>query len=116
MQFSEKRASNWIHDHLVKVRDEAVEAGLRRSKMVVGESWVSKGFKLKRADFKARGRAGLKEHQHGRVHLVLKEGLSRDEQVTKKFEREVGRIRGPGMAGKREHGVLRRKIISGWAW
>jgi large subunit ribosomal protein L22 len=40
MEFSEKRASSWIKSTLCLARDHAMDKGLQRSKMVVGELTV----------------------------------------------------------------------------
>lgn len=37
MQFSEKRASSWIKSTLCLARDHAIDKGLDRAKLIVGE-------------------------------------------------------------------------------
>lgn len=119
-----------------------MDKGLRRSRMIVGESyphivgivtllvfcylfhdtgliriaesWVSKGRKLVRVDIKGRGRAGRKHHGSARLHLLLKEGQTQAEKESSKFQKEMGRVKSAGVV--REDGVLRRKVVSGWTW
>lgn len=40
MQFSEKRASSWIKSTLCLARDHALDKGLERGRLIVGESSV----------------------------------------------------------------------------
>ncbi|RSH81423.1 hypothetical protein EHS25_006955 [Saitozyma podzolica] len=114
MQFSEKRASSWIKSTLALARDHAMDKGLSRSKLVVAETWVSKGLKIKRVDIKGRGRAGFKHHPTARLHVLLKEGKTKEEISQRKFTKELGQVRSAGVV--REDGVIRRKVISGWTW
>ena len=116
MQFSDKRSAAWIAGLLVLAKDGAVEKALRAERLIVGESWVSKGRAQKRLDIKGRGKFGMKTLSSARLHVVLKEGLTKVEKAQKEFKKELGKVRGPGYAGVREDGVLRRKVISGWTW
>ncbi|KAI9637284.1 putative 50S ribosomal protein L22 [Dioszegia hungarica] len=114
MQFSEKRASSWIKSTLCLARDHALDKGLERGRLIVAESWTSKGPKIKRVDIKGRGRAGIKYHPLARLHVLLKEGKTRSEKDQRRFQKELGLVRSAGVV--REDGVLRRKVVSGWAW
>jgi large subunit ribosomal protein L22 len=75
---------------------------------------VSKGQKLVRADIKGRGRTGRKEHPSARIHFLLKEGKSKQEQEERQYQKAMGQIRSAGVV--REDGVIRRKVVSGWTW
>jgi large subunit ribosomal protein L22 len=75
---------------------------------------VSKGLKIKRVDIKGRGRAGFKHHPTARLHVLLKEGKTKEEISERKFAKELGQVRSAGVV--REDGVIRRKVISGWTW
>ncbi|KAK4687498.1 large subunit ribosomal protein L22, partial [Tremellales sp. Uapishka_1] len=114
MEFSEKRAAERIKSTLCLARDHAIDKGLNRSKLVVAESWVSKGPKIARVDIKGRGRLGIKHHPTARLHLLLKEGKTRDELSNLKREKVLDKVRSAGVV--REGGVLRRKVVSGWTW
>lgn len=134
MQFSEKRASSWIKSTLCLARDHAIDKGLDRARLIVGEfwriqclmdsggfvlihlaeSWTSKGLKHKRYDIKGRGRAGIKYHTYARLHVSLKEGKTRSEKEERRFQKELDLVRSAGVV--REDGVLRRKVTSGWGW
>jgi large subunit ribosomal protein L22 len=81
---------------------------------MIAETWISKGQKLVRADIRGRGRTGRKEHPSTRIHFLLKEGKTKLEQEERQFQKEMGRVRSAGVV--REDGVLRRKVVSGWAW
>ena len=67
-----------------------------------------------RLDVKGRGRAGIKHHPTARLHVLLKEGQSVDEKRDRRWEKELNKVRSAGIV--REDGVLRRKMVSGWAW
>lgn len=56
----------------------------------------------------------MKHHPSARLHLLLKEGQTQAEKETKRYQKELGRVRSAGVV--REDGVLRRKVVSGWAW
>jgi large subunit ribosomal protein L22 len=78
------------------------------------ECWVSKGQYIKRIDIKGRARHGIKEHPQARLHVVLKEGLTKAELVEKKKQKVLRKVRSAGVV--REE----RKIINapthGWRW
>ncbi|KJD99613.1 50S small subunit ribosomal protein L22 [Cryptococcus gattii NT-10] len=114
MQFSEKRASKWVKSTLALARDHAVDKNLKRDKLVVAESWVTKGRKEARIDIKGRGKFGIKHHPSARIHLVIREGLTPSEKEEKQFKRDLGRVKSAGVV--REDTPLRRKVVSGWTW
>ncbi|KAK8854915.1 hypothetical protein IAR55_003654 [Kwoniella newhampshirensis] len=114
MQFSDKRASRWVKSTLALARDHAVDKNLSRDKLVVAESWVSKGPKISRLDIKGRGKYGIKHHPSARIHVVLREGKTKAEQYQERFQRDLRKVRSAGVV--REDRVLRRKVISGWTW
>ncbi|EIW67368.1 hypothetical protein TREMEDRAFT_33648, partial [Tremella mesenterica DSM 1558] len=114
MDFSEKRASKWIRSMLAWSRDSAIEKGIRRSRMVVAQSWVSKGPKIRRIDIKGRARMGVKHHPTARLHILLNEGQTYDQVMARKWDKELNKVRSAGIV--REDGKLRRKVISGWTW
>lgn len=114
MQFSEKRASKWVKSTLALARDHAVDKNLKRDKLVVAESWVTKGRKEARIDIKGRGKFGIKHHPSARIHLVIREGLTPSQKEEKQFKRDLGRVKSAGAV--REDTPLRRKVVSGWTW
>lgn len=115
LQFSEKRAAkNWIKSTLALARDHAEAKGLDRSKLVVAESWVSKGRKVARLDIKGRGRMGIKHHPTARVHFLLKEGKTYEEKRAEDRKKQLNKVKSAGVV--REDGKIRRKTVSGWAW
>ncbi|WWC71699.1 mitochondrial 54S ribosomal protein uL22m [Kwoniella pini CBS 10737] len=114
MQFSEKRASKWIKSTLALSRDHAIDKGLDRSKLVVAETWVSKGPKIARLDIKGRGKYGIKHHPSTKIHVLLKEGKTPEEKLAEKFAKDLRKVRSAGVV--REDGKIRRKVISGWTW
>ncbi|WWC93679.1 hypothetical protein V866_000515 [Kwoniella sp. B9012] len=114
MQFSEKRASSWIKSTLALSRDHAMDKGLDRSKLVVAETWVSKGPKIARLDIKGRGKYGIKHHPSSKIHVVLREGKTHEEKLQDKFIKDLRKVRSAGVV--REDGKIRRKVVSGWTW
>ncbi|OCF38762.1 50S small subunit ribosomal protein L22 [Kwoniella heveanensis CBS 569] len=114
MQFSEKRASSWVKSTLAIARDHAMDKNLKRDKLVVAETWVSKGPKIQRLDIKGRGKYGIKHHPSAKIHVVLREGKTHEEKMAERFEKDLRRVRSAGVV--REDGVIRRKVVSGWTW
>lgn len=115
MAFSEKRAAKtWVKSTLALARDHAEAKGLARERLVVAETWVSKGRKAARADIKGRGRMGVKHHPTARVHFVLREGKSLAEQQDARRRKALAAVRSAGAV--REDAKLRRKVVDGWAW
>ncbi|KAH9853611.1 ribosomal protein L22 [Lenzites betulinus] len=115
MMFSEKRASKRIKSMLVVAKSHAVKLkDLNEQKLVVSESWVTKGpHQFKRHDIKGRGRAGIKYHPHSRLHVVLKEGKTRAELRDEERARKLRRI---VSAGYVREDVPIRNPGSTWAW
>ncbi|KAI0677121.1 ribosomal protein L22 [Trametes maxima] len=115
MMFSEKRASKRIKSMLVVAKSHAVKLkSLDEQKLVVAESWVTKGpHQFKRYDIKGRGRAGIKRHPHSRLHVVLKEGKTRAELREEDRARKLKRIVSAGLV--REDVPLRNPGPA-WAW
>jgi large subunit ribosomal protein L22 len=95
MMFSEKRVSKRVKSMLVTARNHATHyKHLDHSKLVVAESWVTKGPKsLKRFEPRGRGHFGIRVHPDSRLNVVLKEGKTfeqkRDEDRAKKLKRIV---------------------------
>lgn len=115
LQFSEKRAAKtWVKSTLALARDHAEAKGMDRSKLVVSQSWVSKGVKVARLDIKGRGRMGIKHHPQARVHFLLKEGKTYQEKLADRRKKELAKVKSAGVV--REDGKIRRKTVSGWAW
>lgn len=115
LAFSDKRsARSWVKSTLALARDHAEAKGLKREKLVVAETWVSKGPKIARVDIKGRGRMGIKHHPSARIHFVLREGKTWAEKEEERKNKVLRRIKGAGIV--REDGKLRRKSVSGWAW
>ncbi|CDO71331.1 hypothetical protein BN946_scf184908.g89 [Trametes cinnabarina] len=115
MMFSEKRASKRIKSMLVVAKSHATKLkNLNEQKLVVAESWVTKGpNQLKRFDMKGRGRAGIKVHPHSRLHVVLKEGKTRAELREEERARKLKRIVSAGLV---REDVPIRNPGPNWAW
>ena len=141
MEFSEKRASERIKSTLVLARNHAVDKGMDEKKLVVCEStssyvqrqratwtlidsfaslsaeaWVAKGMKIKRIDIKGRARHGIKEHQQARLHVLLKEGKTRDELLEEKKKKMLRRVMSMGAGVVREDRAIINAPTSGWRW
>lgn len=115
LKFGAKRAGQtWIKSTLALASDHAEDKGLLREKLVVAETWVSKGRKVVRVDIKGRGRMGRKHHQSARIHFVLREGKTEQEKYAAQLKKAVHKVRSAGVV--REDAPIRRKMTSGWAW
>ena len=78
------------------------------------ESWVTKGpNQIKRFDMKGRGRAGIRVHPHSRLHVLLKEGKTKEELRTEERQRKLNKIVSAGLV--REDVPLRNPGAN-WAW
>ncbi|KAF8592191.1 mitochondrial 50S ribosomal protein L22 [Ramaria rubella] len=99
MEFSQKRAAKRIKSTLVLARQHAVEyKGLDRAKLIVAESWVTKGPKqLKRLEIKGRGKTGIRQHPDSRLSVILQEGKTMEEKAKLLRERKLNKIRSPGL-------------------
>jgi len=113
MEFSDKRASRRIKSTLCLARDHATLKGIRRERMVVAESWVNKADALARVDIKGRSRSGVKHHRYSRLHVVLKEGATREEVLLKKRAHALKRAVSAGVV--REDVPIRNPRPQ-WAW
>lgn len=114
MTFSEKRASKRIKSMLVVAKDHAQRLGMDEKKLVVAESWVSKGPNVhKRIDIKGRGRFGIKHHPDSKMSVILKEGKTRAELMEEFKAKRLRRIVSAGMV--REDVPLRNPSPQ-WAW
>lgn len=80
----------------------------------LAESWVSKGKFIKRLDIKGRGRQGIKEHPQARLHVVLREGKTREEVLEEKRKKMLRSIRSAGVV--RENPAWANAPINGWRW
>ena len=93
LQFSDKRAARRVKSMVALAQQHAVRyQGLDARKLVVDETWVTKGKRLRRLDIKAKAGRGLKHHTASRLHVILREGPSVEEAKRRKLEREF-RIR-----------------------
>ncbi|KAF5393615.1 hypothetical protein D9757_000028 [Collybiopsis confluens] len=114
MQFSEKRASKRIMNMLATAKDHAQRyKHLDMTKLVVAEAWVNKGRVLKRIEPKGRGRTGIRKHKQAKMHVVLKEGRTIEEQRAKERAYKLKRI--ISAAAVREDKPLRNPGAM-WAW
>lgn len=115
LAFGAKRTGRtWVKSTLALARDHAEAKGLAREKLVVAETWVSKGPKIARIDIKGRGRFGVKHHGSARIHFVLREGKTWAQKQEAERNKVLRKVRSAGIV--REDGKLRRKTIDGWAW
>ncbi|KAL4241933.1 universal ribosomal protein uL22 family protein [Abortiporus biennis] len=114
MLFSEKRASTRIKSMLVVAKDHAVQKGLEEKKLVVVESWVTKGPRVhKRLEPRGRGHYGIRQHPDAKLHVVLKEGKTRAELMKAERARKLKRIVSAGLV--REDMPIRNPAPA-WAW
>jgi large subunit ribosomal protein L22 len=135
MQFSEKRASTRIRSMLVVAKQHAVKykkldqdklivgapaspslarRGTRLTMLVTAEAWVTKGPRThKRLDIKGRGKHGIRVHPDARLHVVLKEGATWEEQAASERAYKLARVRAAGL--NREDRPIRNPAPM-WAW
>ncbi|KAJ3815448.1 mitochondrial 50S ribosomal protein L22 [Lentinula aff. lateritia] len=114
MQFSEKRASKRIMNMLATAKDHAYRyKHLDNSKLVVAEAWVNKGKVLKRIEPRGRGHMGIRKHKQAKMHVVLREGKSVEEQKEKERAYKLKRI--IAAAAVREDKPIRNPGAM-WAW
>ncbi|KAF8897525.1 ribosomal protein L22/L17 [Infundibulicybe gibba] len=94
MQFSEKRASSRIMNMLATAKDHAVRyKRLDQPKLVVAESWVTKGPKgARKLEPRGRGHYGIRTHPNSRLHVVLKEGKTLEQQKIEERARKLKKI------------------------
>lgn len=111
---SKRAGRTWVKSTLALARDHAEAKGLRRDRLVVAETFVSKGPKVARVDIKGRGRLGIKHHPTARIHFVLREGKTYEEKLAAERKKVLNKVRSAGIV--REDGKIRRKFVSGWAW
>lgn len=114
MEFSDKRASGRLKSMLCTARDHALLKGIRRERMIVSESWVNKVDALARVDIKGRSRTGIKHHRYSRMHVVLKEGPTREETLLKNRKKALKRAL--VSAGVVREDVPIRNPRPQWAW
>ncbi|KAI0322441.1 mitochondrial 50S ribosomal protein L22 [Amylostereum chailletii] len=114
MTFSEKRASKRIRSMLVVAKSHAVMKGLDEKKLIVSESWVTKGPRShKRFEPRGRGKYGIRVHPDSRMSVVLKEGKTRAQLLDEDRARKLKRIVSASLV--REDKPLRNPS-SMWAW
>lgn len=112
MQFSEKRASSRILNMLATAKDHASRyKRLDQPRLVVGEllfclsrdrrckyllsaeAWVTKGKKRsKQLEPRGRGHFGIRIRPSSRIHVVLKEGKTLEQQKAEDRKRKLKRI------------------------
>ncbi|KAE9410500.1 ribosomal protein L22 [Gymnopus androsaceus JB14] len=114
MQFSEKRASKRIMNMLATAKDHASRyKHLDQSKLVVAEAWVNKGKAFKMIEPRGRGHHGIQTYRQAKMHVVLKEGRTIEEQKEKARAYKLNRI--ISAAAVREDKPIRNPGAM-WAW
>ncbi|KAG8987200.1 hypothetical protein FRB94_011283 [Tulasnella sp. JGI-2019a] len=113
MQFSDKRAAGRIKSTLCVARDHAMLKGIPRERMVVSQSWVNKTKAIARTEIKGRSRTGIRHHRYARLHVLLKEGETRQETLLKKRAKLIKRAVSAGVV---REDVPIRNPRAGWAW
>ncbi|KAK7470667.1 hypothetical protein VKT23_002089 [Stygiomarasmius scandens] len=114
MQFSEKRASKRIMNMLATARDHAVRyKDLDLDRLVVSEAWTNKGVSWKKFEPRGRGHYGFRTSRRSRLHVVLKEGKTLEEE--KAAERAYKLKRVVSANAVREDKPL-RGLPAMWAW
>ncbi|BGP26078.1 50S ribosomal protein l22 [Rhodotorula toruloides] len=84
LQASQKKNAPRLLSMVALARDHAMAKGLKREKLVIAQSWVTKGVYLKRIDIKGRGRFGVKHHPSAKLHVLLAEGRTEEERRREK--------------------------------
>ncbi|TFK43539.1 ribosomal protein L22/L17 [Crucibulum laeve] len=115
MQFSEKRASSRIMNMLATAKDHARRyKHLREGKLIVSEAWVTKGKKGgKKLEPRGRGHFGIRIHPNSRMHVVLKEGKTIEQQKDEERKRKLKRIVSAALV--REDKPIRNPSPT-WGW
>lgn len=103
-QLSQKKPSTRLLSMLALARDHAVAKGMDRGKLVIAQSWTSKGPSIKRIDIKGRGRRGIKHHNLSKLHVLLAEGDTK-EQKRREHKREGWRVSCRGISDADAVGV-----------
>ncbi len=75
---------------------------------------MSKGQFIKRIDIKGRARHGIKEHPQARLHVVLKEGLTKLELQERKMRKTLRLVRSAGVV--REDQKIINHPTHAWKW
>ena len=141
MAFSEKRVAKDVTDLLAKAKIRAVKKGLDEDTLIVcasaflflhenflidcpyviallisAESWANKGpggKRWKELDIKGRMRFGVRKKYWARITVVLRKGLTHEQQRQKIRDRKLRRIVSSGLV--REDVPLRNPAAA-WAW
>ncbi|GAA6030290.1 hypothetical protein JCM8097_009031 [Rhodosporidiobolus ruineniae] len=121
LQASQKKQAPRLLSMVALARDHAMAKGLRRSELVIAQSWVTKGPYLARLDIKGRGRHGIKHHPSAKLHVLLAEGQTEEERRrARKQDQWRASIRGLTEGDGVGVGGGGRKIINsqvgGWRW
>lgn len=89
LEYSDKMHARRVRSMLAQAKQHAVQyKQLDSRKLIVDETWVTKGKVLKRIDMKAKAGRGIKLHKASRLHVILREGPSEEEVRRRKLERE----------------------------
>ncbi|KZV61010.1 ribosomal protein L22 [Peniophora sp. CONT] len=114
MQFSEKRNSKRIKSMLATAKQHATMKGLDPERLLVSEAWVNKGPILSRyRRYRSRSRWSIGKRPAARMHVVLKEGKTREELIKELRERRLSKI---ASAGYVREDVPLRNPPPMWAW
>ncbi|KAF5370093.1 hypothetical protein D9758_001063 [Tetrapyrgos nigripes] len=114
MQFSEKRASKRIMNMLATARDHAVRyKNLDLDKLVVAEAWTNKYKYLPKLEPRGRGHYGIRHSPRSKLHVLLKEGKTLEEEKAAERAKKLKRIVSANAV--REDKPL-RGLPAMWAW
>ncbi|GAA5842547.1 hypothetical protein JCM3766R1_002625 [Sporobolomyces carnicolor] len=120
LQATRKKQAPRLLSMIALARDHAVAKGLRREKLVVAQSWVTKGPALARLDIKGRGRHGIKHHPSSKLHVLLAEGETKEHlRRQKKQDQWRSSLRGltemDGVGLGKGRPVIHAGV-GGWKW
>ncbi|GAA5913159.1 mitochondrial 54S ribosomal protein uL22m MRPL22 [Sporobolomyces salmoneus] len=120
LQATQKKQAPRLLSMIALARDHAVAKGLRREKLVIAQSWVTKGPALARLDIKGRGRHGIKHHPSSKLHVLLAEGETKEQLRRQKKQdqwrsslRGLTQIDGVGLGKSRP---VINAGVGGWKW
>ncbi|KAI5474904.1 hypothetical protein MNV49_002298 [Pseudohyphozyma bogoriensis] len=105
LQMNDKKPASRLLSMLALARDHAVSKGMKRENLVV--------------DIKGRGRYGVKHHPSSKLHVLLAEGKTKEEQKREK-KREQWRASLRGLAESPVGVGKQRKLVNSevgtWRW
>ncbi|KAI8443921.1 ribosomal protein L22/L17 [Phakopsora pachyrhizi] len=126
MRFSHKAIASKVLDLLVKAKNDAIKRGFRADRLIIEQTWVSKGFHTSELQIRARGRHGKMKHPTSKFNIILRQSsdlsnLAMRKRIeslkSKKRLTQRGCIRGSPIRLPSD-GVLPSSVeqTANWAW